>query len=149
MITIQWIPNPNEIADDWDDFRSDVSSYDEPFDWSIERVIAPSLGLNFAVGGRPKWAPLAAYTKKKKGHSKILWEEGTLRDAAASVNSWNIGSHEAELTKVPEYGRYQNRGFFNVMFNTPVVARQWALFQEKDIDGVVQTFVEWLEDKYN
>lgn len=147
-IYFTWVPNPHQMGRDFKDFANELQDFSEPFERSIDNVMAPSLGKNFSTGGRPAWEPLAAYTVQKKGHGTELIDSGSLAGDAKDPNSWDIGSHEAELTGVPDYGLYQDRGFYNVMFNTDVVARQWALFQDSDIDGIEITFAEWIDEKF-
>jgi len=148
MITIIWESHPQQFASAFTSWARSVKKFDEPFQRSVKEVMAPSLSENFKSGGRPSWAPLAAYTVDKKGGGQILVETGKLRDVAGSPGSWSMSNDSIELTDVPQYGRYQDTGFYNVPFDTHVPSRQWALYQPGDIDGVEDVFVEWVEQKY-
>lgn len=144
MIYFQWAPSPYDLAVGLTNIANELKDMSDPLRVSIVDVIAPSLQDNFDVGGRPKWAPLASYTIEKKGFSSPLIETGNLRAEAGKLSSWTRGSQEAVLNRISDYGIYQNSGFFNVLFNSQVESRQWATYQSRDIDEIVDIWIEWL-----
>lgn len=146
-----------------------IRSFREPLEISIREVMRPSIRTNFDVGGRPKWAELAASTiakREKKGTgTKTLVEKGTLRKIASQRNIWDVSSTVALvrgfalLERVP-YAGYQQTGTGKGMKAIPMKdergrnifgvgdsmpARPYLFIQEEDIEKIEQIFLEWIE----
>lgn len=150
MIIFTWSPvGPAEWAQGLDDVRRELRNMNEPIIRSIEDVMTDSIQRNFDIGGRPRWAPLAAYTIAKKDSADPLIDTGDLERQATSLDAWTMSfgaENQATLDNVDEYGMHQNYGFFNVPFGSEVPARQWALFQPEDEEDIEEVFWDWLEE---
>lgn len=207
-------PSLGIVARDMDRLALDIENLKVPMTRSIQRVVIPSVRTNFAVGGRPHWEPLAPDTVKLRGTSgPILFRSGRLRDAATSLQIWDIGKTSATIRELPQdawYGVVHQSGIggfaryieaakrklksqgrklsgknvlaeaFKAMDyvvgappppaspgkerkqgrtvppseHVPVAAskayipqRQFLMFQEDDIDDILQIFAEWLEEE--
>lgn len=145
MIIFSWSPTPTQYAAGLANIRRELQDMSEPLERSVDEVMTASIEDNFLSGGRPAWAPLAAFTIDKKGHDDILIDSGDLMDDASSMFPWDIEAKQAVLRDVEDYGKHQNYGFFNVPFGSYVEARPWALFQTEDEDDIEEVFWQWLE----
>ncbi len=146
MIQVVWVPTLPQMEADYRAIARGIQKTRVPLKKSVKDVVIPSIKNNFTSGGRPTWSPLAAYTVEKKGHGTPLREDGGLRRNAGFLKSWTIVDGEAGMDGMEDYAGYQNVGFYNVQFNTDVPARPFALFQEQDVEDIIEVFDEWIEE---
>jgi phage gpG-like protein len=100
----------------------DIRSYREPLKRSIQQVISPSIGRNFATGGRPAWEPLSPDTLEIQqrisgiGQHAILVKTGHLQAVAQQLSIWTITRDSAIIqgdsfvSRVP-YAGVQQAGY--------------------------------------
>lgn len=140
LIAFDWDPMPTIVAAEYDTLGLAVQSFEKPLKRSVAEVMAPSIAQNFAVGGRPRWAPLANYTiEKKGGGGRILVRTGALAASASSPGSWSVSSDTATMDGVPQdYGIYHQTG------TSKMPQREWAVIQDEDADKTEEIFDEWL-----
>jgi phage gpG-like protein len=151
---ITFSPTIGLITKRIDKLGIDIRSFREPLKRSIQRVIAPSMVMNFDVGGRPAWVPLSSSTvlireRMKQGNSdKILVKTGLLRRTMGQLNIWDISRDTAIIAHLPEkiwYGSIHQGGGHTGDATIP--ARPFAMLQDEDVDHVQQVFAEWLEER--
>ena len=146
MLELYWLDGtPLEFAGDLERLNDRLQDMTEPLAKSVTQVQQPAITNQFNSGGEPGWEPLSVLTEELKGHDEPLFETGNLRSKATSFSSWNLSENEASLVGIPEYGHYQNEGFYNVLFNKNVPARTFAFFSDPNIDGIVKVFEAWLQ----
>ena len=150
-------PTMAVTASAFDKMGLDIRSFREPLKRSIQRVIAPSIGQNFVSNGRPEtWAPYAANTIQTKandpqnqyGPEDMLRRSGLLWRTMQQYNIWSVSTVEAAILDLPEkiwYGALHQAGY--TARGTAVPARQFALFQERDMDAIQEVFANWLEER--
>lgn len=108
-------------AAEFDALDIDIRSFREPLKRSIQRVIAPSIGRNFLVGGRPEsWTPLSDMTIPVKTNAAPkfpvtdpLLRTGLLMKTMQQLNIWTITSTQAEIRDLPDkiwYGKVHQAG---------------------------------------
>lgn len=148
-IDIDWFPSPRIVALQLDHFGMDIRSYREPLQRAVQEVMAPSIGENFEVGGRPSWDQLSEFTIAKKGHDTILVDSGALERIAQQLNVWTINRYEAYINDLPgaEYGFFHQSGFTNARTGRDVPARQFLLIQPEDEEAIVELFEEWIQER--
>jgi phage gpG-like protein len=114
---------------------ADIRSFREPLTRAIKEVMAPSIGTNFEVGGRPPWEPLSEGTLAVRDDGgQILDRTGTLKAAAQQLNVDN-------LPETAWYGViHQNGGGF-------IPARVFVNMQPEDEDQVEEVFVKWFGER--
>jgi len=108
-------PSIGLVAKDIDRLALDITSFREPLERAIKRVIIPSIRKNFDQGGRPAWEPLAEATIIRRGYSAwpILQVTGKLRRRATEFGIWNVGQTSATVRSLPAdafYGVYHQAG---------------------------------------
>ena len=149
-LSIDFIPLPAILINDFDKLGLDIRSFREPLKRSIQEVVGPSMHENFAVGGRPPWEPLHERTVDDKaagGYPEdILVRSGDLAQVAGQLNLWTIDGPggEARSTGLPERVHY---GIFHQSGTRFMPQREWAVIQEEDIDRIVEVFDEWLGER--
>jgi phage gpG-like protein len=91
-----------------------LKDFRTPLKRSLRQVIIPSIQMNFDKGGRPRWAPLADDTVKRKGgNARPLMRSGALRAGMGDISVWDIGRERAVLSDLPEsiwYGKVHQNG---------------------------------------
>jgi phage gpG-like protein len=98
-----------------------------------------SIRKNFAVGGRPKWTPLAASTRRrKKGGGILIGESKKLSGGFKPVKKGNSVSVENDVI----YGPRQNFGYKGGTGrgHSKTPARRFVMFQPEDIDDIGKIF---------
>lgn len=103
-------------AAEFDALDVDIRSFREPLKRSIQQVIAPSIGKNFLVGGRPQsWTPLSDATIPVKANANPkypvndpLLRSGLLMKTMQQLNIWTITSTQAEIQSLPDKISYGN-----------------------------------------
>ena len=79
-----------------------------------EKVVAPSIAENFKAGGRPKWAPLADSTKRKKASrgqsSRILVATGAMERTAKSPSRYKVSRNALSAAPGPRYWKHHQTG---------------------------------------
>lgn len=138
---------PPQVARDYAGLARDVRSFHEPMKRSVQQVMAPSLRLNFEVGGRPGWVPLAAATLEKKSRKgqpeDILIATGVLRRKAGQLNLWKITRTTAEIM-LPNDIQY---AVFHMTGTNKMPAREWAIIQPEDADAITEVFDRWIRER--
>ena len=102
-----------------DKLGADIRSFREPLKEAIQKVIIPSIRLNFDSGGRPAWVPLSAATLEIRkrfgiGGSKILVRTGALRRTLGTFQIWSVDTNQAILENLPasvSYGVIHQAGY--------------------------------------
>jgi phage gpG-like protein len=148
-MTYEWFPSPLIIQTAFAELSSNIRSFKEPIDRAIAEVVIPSIRENFAVGGRPRWAPLSTETIAKKGHETVLIDSGKLARVAAQKNIWQVnggylvGDAEAYIKGLPgaEYGLFHMTGTRNM----PV--RDFLSLQEEDVDRIEEIFGDYVDER--
>jgi len=142
-IEIDMIPNIAIIVDAFHAMGDAVGHYKEPFTKCIKEVMGPSIGLNFDVGGRPSWAPLSENTRDTNRVGGILVASGRLAAAGGQLDQWNITDDTAEMSISQDiwYGIVHQDG----LSDTP--QREWAMFQQEDVDQMEDIFGDWMEEQ--
>jgi hypothetical protein len=170
-IEVEMDPTPVMLVASWNKLGVDIRSFRVPLERAIRQVISPSLQQNFEEGGRPQWEFLSPdYAAKRekqrstrgaigsggkvtagtfegsiKGVANVLVLSGKLKRVAGQLNIWDVDGQEglAQL-KVPEdvwYGTVHQEG------HHPVPQREWAVFQDEDLDKIEDVFAEWMEER--
>jgi phage gpG-like protein len=139
LLDFDWDPLPTIVAAEYDTLGGLVKSFEEPLKRSVREVMAPSLGTNFNVGGRPSWQPLANTTVLIKGGGRTLIRTGALAGSAADPSIWDISSDQAAINSVP-----QDYGLMHQTGTRRMPAREWAVIQDEDAVKVEEVFDEWL-----
>lgn len=143
LLDFDWEPWPAIVAAEYDTLGLAIDTFEKPLEEAVQRVMAPSLGRNFDVGGRPTWAPLSSVTlaiKAKKGYSGgTLKATGALASGASSPALWRITSDTASLDNLPtDYAGFHQSG------TRKMPQREWAVIQDEDADAVEELFDKWL-----
>ena len=114
----------------------------------VTEVMIPSIALNFAVGGRPGWEPLAAGTVERRRSAgldgPILHRTGALEAAMARTDTWTITRNEARIDSLPDsvaYGIAHQTGASKGNWFMP--ARPFAVVQPEDEDRMADIFADW------
>ncbi len=81
-----------------------------------------SVRANFAVGGRPAWAPLSASRVRQKGHSRPLIDTGRMMDS----NEYRLTGNGLELYNTVDYADIHQFG------TSHVPARPFLVLQSSD-----------------
>lgn len=138
-------PRAKVVANDVDRLRRKIRSFREPLNIALRAVIIPSIKLNFAVEGRPKWAPLAASTVRKRGSAHpILVRKRKLKRAATQINIWSVSRYDLEVTGLDEKVHYAKFHQGGTQF---MPARPFMLYQDQDIENIERVFMNWLDRK--
>lgn len=119
---------------------TEFSNFFVPLSRSLQMVLIPSIAENFAVGGRPHWAPLKPETVAKRGSSEpILVVTGALRDAVTSRSAWTVTYVDVfpNDAAIPHYGRYHQTG------TRFMAQREFMSFQPSDLDLIETIFAMW------
>jgi len=157
FMSIDFDPEPIILAGQFMKFGMDIRSFREPLERSVRQVMVPSLRANFDAGGRPPWQPLATLTvlaKVDKGAAEPMSPlilSGKLRRVAGQINLWSINGPEGEASISQEklgdvwYGVIHQVGAQTPTGNIP--AREWALFQDEDMDKIEEIFWDWIGER--
>lgn len=134
------------LADDLQDLaRYRIRSFREPLEQSVRRVVIPSIRKNFAVEGRPQWAPLAPSTVLARGASgPILDRTGRLKKVATQLNIWKYTRDSATIVGLDarvKYATYHQSG------TSKMPARPFVMLQDEDEERIEQIFYEWLDGR--
>jgi len=161
-ITVHFEPSVGILARKVDKLGQDIRSFREPLMRSVREVVIPSIQMNFAKSGRPRWADLSEDTwKQKRAGSKILVETGNLRNGMKALSLWHIDKEKALIADLPQsiwYGKVHQSGYGGAeMFHDPVTgstvnvggsgapARPFIMLQSEDVEKIDVIFNEWLE----
>jgi phage gpG-like protein len=112
--SITFSPTLGITARRMDKLGMDIRSFRVPLTRSIQQVVAPSIGKNFDVGGRPKWEPLSEGTVEiqqkltNTGPHSPLIKSGKLRRVMTQLNIWTITTDAAILKHTPASVPYAN-----------------------------------------
>lgn len=146
--SIDFDPNPVMLVGAFNTLALDIRSYRVPLERSVQKVLAPSFQLNFEVGGRPGWAPLAPATVEKKARlgypSATLIEKGVLRRTVGFLSLWNITQESATI---PGWPGYAFHGIFHQEGTVSIPARPPLVIQPEDEEGVQMVFEDWLDER--
>lgn len=132
------------LANDLEDFSQyGIRSFREPLVKSVRSVVIPSIRKNFAVEGRPAWAPLAPATVLDRGASgPILDRTGRLKRVATQFNIWSYTRDSATITGLDsrvKYAKYHQGG------TRKMPARPFVMLQNEDEEEIERIFYEWLD----
>ena len=139
-----WNPALSVIASDVDKLGADIRSFRVPLKRSIQEVIAPSVGKNFEVGGRPAWEPLSDYTIERWGPHDPLVLTGKLRKSSQQLNIWTITTTEAYVSGLDSKVTYAKYHQVGTRF---IPAREFFTLQNEDEDRIVEIFDKWVGDR--
>lgn len=124
------------------EFSARLGSMQEPLWESIDRVVRPSIGMNFLMGGRPKWAPLAHSTFVSRGAlGPILIRNGTLVRGATSRGIWKVTDTEADMEGLDSKVAYAK---FHQTGTQHMPKREFAILQPIDIRNIEIIFDQWV-----
>lgn len=150
MIDIFFLPDPAILGYQIEQIGKSLKSIHEPLKRSIQQVMAPSFQKNFDVGGRPSWADLQPTTTerfKKRGGGGALVATGTLKRKAGQLNIWTIdgpgGMASVDTVPGAEYGMFHQDG------TRHFPARPWAVFQQEDMDDIIEVFGKWIDERFS
>lgn len=174
-IEIDMEPSPVLLVAQFNKLGLDIRSFREPLKRAIQKVVSPSIGMNFEKQGRPKWTVLAQRTIARKSAegfksnaSTILRKTGALTRAAKALNSWDIDGREGlAVMQVPDkvwYGKVHQQGSGEIVGYAAasgstqageqawgsvgyVPQRVWAVIQPEDVDDIERVFEEWLDER--
>lgn len=134
----------SDVSRDVFRMAAQFGSMKEPLTESINRVVIPSIAMNFVFGGRPQWKMLSAETVRIRGNSKpILIDKRLLHRSAVSKTIWKISDTEANMERIDQrvpYAKYHQDGTVNMP------QRQFAILQDRDVDNIVEVFRQWMID---
>jgi phage gpG-like protein len=175
-IDMSFEPSIGISAKKLDKLGLDIRSFREPLRRSVKQVMAPSIRMNFDVGGRPPWEPLQQNTiNRKKGNASILIRTGALRRVAGQLNIWTITNNMALVADLPQsvwYGKVHQAGFGggatkqvvrvkNIATGLytefeesnaeggsgAIPARPFIVLQPEDVTKIEMVFAEWLDER--
>lgn len=117
--TVTFFPTLGIVAARMNTLGLMLESFKVPLTRSIQSVMMPSIGTNFDVQGRPRWASLSDATLQRREQAgfsdgPILERTGNLRDAATSVDIWDIQDKSAVVRDLPadvQYGKVHQGGY--------------------------------------
>lgn len=127
----------------------------DPFWDAVEMHMIDSLTQNFEAEGRPtRWEPLAEWTIREKGSSRILQDTGALK---ASINAQNTARDQDSLEiwageahgLFHQYADMDPMAQFGIMNNNskhPMPMRPFMLFQEDDLDAIEEIALNYLTE---
>jgi phage gpG-like protein len=141
----------------------------------VRQVVIPSIKENFAVGGRPPWAPLEASTvQQKRGNTQPLVRTGKLRRNMGYMSIWHIDAEKAFIADLPPriwYGKVHQAGatfsshskafkavhisYLGRPLGRPdkassggvIPARPFVVVQPEDVQAIEEVFERWLEER--
>lgn len=139
-IEVDMIPNIAIIVDAFMSMGDSVGKYKDPLKKCITDVMAPSIGLNFDVGGRPQWEPLSDNTRADNRTGGVLVATGLLSREGGQLDQWDISNDTAELGISEDiwYGIVHQEGI-------DLPQREWAMFQPEDVDKMEEIMGDWME----
>lgn len=146
FISIDWHPDPLVLTAQFYSAATVFNDFRDPLNRAVEEIIAPSIGMNFNVGGRPAWVPLADSTLLRDSYDGserqgILWKTGTLKEIAESVRPWSIDNDTAFLVAGnlgdAWYGIVHQGG------SQWIPARPWAVLQPEDEEAIEELIGNW------
>lgn len=133
----------NLAADDLDRLQTKLRFFREPLKTSLALVVIPSITENFRSGGRPTWKALAESTVFDRGNAgPILVRTGKLMSAAISVGNWEVTEETLSIDNLPDKVSYAG---YNQFGTKKMPARPYILFQDEDINDIVNIFEVWVE----
>lgn len=150
-LDVSWedgIHNPKVLATRMTVFENTIRTggFRQPLLKSVP-ILSEEIDENFAVGGRPPWAPLSPKTiarKKKNAHS-ILIESGALRRSASAHNRWHVSNDIAAYGNLPNSVSY---GYYHLEATYTRPIRDWLTVNGNIIDTIgVTIFEPWLDTK--
>lgn len=174
-LSMTFEPSIGIMARRVDKLGLDIRSFREPLHRAVKEVVIPSIAMNFAKHGRPRWAPLAEATINQR-HSKgtgarILDRTGLLRRTMGQLNVWHIDTEKALIANLPSkiwYGVVHQKGVGDPnaladMWYDPVLqrevnvgegagqinipARPFVMIQPEDENKIDAIFSEWLAER--
>lgn len=155
----------------------DIRSFREPLKRAIQKVIIPSIAMNFHKHGRVppgsnappgRWAELAESTIAQKGHSRPLLLTGELQKTMRQFNIWHVDHEKALLANLPQnvwYGVVHQQGMESwdiieyreaasrrlitekVASQGSVPARPFVVLQPEDEEAIEEIFLDWLDER--
>lgn len=147
-IEIDMEPSAVILMRDFNLLSLDVRSFRVPITRAIQRVLAPSFQLNFEVGGRPKWKPLAPATVERKAREgknpATLIDKGVLKRTSGFLSIWKITQEDAAILGFPDYAFH---GYYHQQGTPTIPARPFLVIQPEDEDKVENEFDFWLEER--
>ena len=126
------------------DVAANIKSFRPALQEIGQKVVAPSISVNFQVGGRPAWRPLSESTIERKSRagydspSKILVATGAME--AAATNPGNYKVTDDELRAAPfgiDYWGFHQAG-------SGVPQRVIMMLQSLDRTKVNKIFADYL-----
>jgi phage gpG-like protein len=113
-------PSVAMTAKNFDTLDLDIRSFREPLKRAIQGVVAPSIGKNFLMGGRPGWQALSDETLPVKSNAGStfpvedpLLRSGLLMRTMQQLNIWTITQVDAQIQSLPDkiwYGNLHQTG---------------------------------------
>jgi phage gpG-like protein len=150
-IDIDMDPTPFLLVAQFNALDVDVRSFREPLKRSIQKVIAPSIGKNFDLGGRPPWEPLGMDTVTHCRYDSsfdILRRTGRLKRVAQQLNVWQLGRDYANATDLPgaEYGFVHQTGGIGGQ-GADIPERPFLAVQDEDLNNIENVFEDWFAER--
>lgn len=175
-IEMNFEPSIGISAKKIDKLGLDIRSFREPLKRSIQKVMIPSIRMNFDTGGRPPWEPLHEFTiYRKGGNTQPLIRTGALRRVATQLNIWTITPTMALVADLPQkvwYGKVHQGGYGggatkqvvrvkNISTGAfeefeeaggeagsgSIPARPFIVIQPEDVIEIEMVFGEWLDER--
>lgn len=168
-VSMTFEPSIGIMARKVDKLGANIRSFREPLRESVRDVVIPSIQMNFAKSGRPRWPELAESTWAQKTlGEKALIRTGALRDTMKQIGIWHIDTEKAMITNLPSrvwYGVVQQAGLggtsttFVRNIGTGgmtaiteegeggIPARPFVMLQESDMPKIDMIFVRWVNKR--
>lgn len=115
---VEFEPTVGIVAGKIDKLGAAIGDFREPLERSIHEIVMPSIDKNFAVGGRPKWAPRSAATEEImdrlgiEAGNQVLDRSGELRESMWNMSNWKITDTFAIMDYMPLwYGKLMQEGY--------------------------------------
>lgn len=143
---IEMTPNPMMVAQGFFMTSRRLSDLREPVEMGA-KIVAEELAINFVVGGRPGWKPLADSTVAKKGHSEILIESGDLMEEVSDADRWAMSSGGNYAMAQWEPGSAHSAyGEFHLSGTRFMPQRDFMSMPDRVEDAILEIFEDWVSD---
>lgn len=147
-VTIEFVPPLEVTQAAFLALGASFRSMREPLKRAVSKVLIPSIGANFASGGRPSWPGLKRGTLDAGG-SRPLVRSGTLEGVATSPGIWSYDVDMAYVTGLPgaQYGGVHQFGADSSGHGAKIPARPFLVIQPEDEEAIEEVFAEWVDER--
>lgn len=143
---IQMTPDPMMVAQGFFMTSQRLNDLREPVEMGA-KILGDELAINFLVGGRPSWAPLATSTVTKKGHSQVLIESGDLMEEVSDAERWQFASGGNSAIAQWEPGSVHSAyGHYHLSGTRFMPQRDFMTMPDRVEDAIMDIFEDWIDD---